>query len=383
MKFLPQYAFKSWVKRLAVFFFDAAGAVIFFPLRCRKKIRREQVKKILAIRLDHLGDVVMTRPALGALREMFPEAQIDLLVGKEWAPLFEDAREVRETIGMTHHWFRKSRLSDIFTEARALAARLRSQNYDLAIDFRGDLRSILLVFFAGIPRTLGYGITGGKFLLSAAPPYPSLKHQVEVNLALLETLGIPHPDTSLQPFSYSGSRKWRFWHSIGTSLSLETQKRIIVHAGAGYPSKRWPAAHFLELVQKLSAIPKVEIVLVGTEKEKLEIPFPEIPHVVDLRGKTEVADLPILMDASHLYVGNDSGPAHMAAAQGIPLVVLFSGTNIAKLWHPWSRRLNLCIHPVDCSPCQAQTCPLKHHDCMVKITPDQVFSKITALLKAA
>ncbi len=384
MKLLPQYAFKSPLKRLAVWLFDALGAFLFWIPSKFRKIEREKVRKILVIRLDHLGDVVMTRPALHALREMFPEAQIDLLTAKEWAPLFEDAREVRETIGMKSHWFGRASLAESFAEAKILVSRLRSQKYDLGIDFRGDLRSILMMFFAGIQQTVGYPQTGGKFLLTASPEYPKMKHQAEVNLTLLESLAIPLPaESSLQPFAYSGSRKWRFWNSIGRRLDPETQCRVIVHTGAGYPSKRWPAAHFQDLLTRLAAIPKAEIVLIGTEKEKQEIPLPEMSRVVDLRGMTEIGDLPVLFDASHLYVGNDSGPAHMAAAQGLQLVAIFSGTNTAKFWHPWTRKLDLVLHPVDCSPCEAKTCPLGHHECMTKITPDQVFSKIKNLLKAA
>jgi len=125
-----------------------------------------------------------------------------------------------------------------------------------------------------------------------------------------------------------------------------------------------------------------QIFLIGTETEKQEMPFAPRPGLMDMRGKTALEELPILFDLCDLFVGNDSGPAHIAAAQGIETVVLFSGTNEAAVWKPWTSRLHLLQHAVPCSPCEAKICPLGHHDCMKKINVDEVFEKIKMLLSS-
>lgn len=379
-----KYSYKRWHKRLLTAAFDSLGALFFFPFKIRGRLDLARVRKILVLRLDPLGDTVMTRPALAALHESLPNVQIDLLVSKELAPLFEDAREIREIMGLEHHWFkRKSSLPQMAADALETARKIRSQHYDLAIDFRGDLRNILLLKIAGIRHVIAYGITGGKFLLTASRPYDWEAHQVEVSMNLLDCLGLARRNPQEQyPFVYSGSRKWRFWNSLGKDLAPEARFRVIVHAGAGYPSKRWPEKYFQELIDALLKISGMEVILIGTEEEKnMLAPEPGKKTPVDFRGRTELRDLPVLFDACHLYIGNDSGPAHVAAAQGMPLVSIFSGTNPAAVWKPWTRKaLELLTYSIECSPCEAQVCPLKHHRCMTEIKPQQVFEKALKLL---
>lgn len=339
-----KYAFKSPATRFAAGLFDFTGSILTAPFR--RSVDLRHVKKILVVRLDHLGDVVMTRPALAALHSQLPNVQIDLLVSREIVPLFEDAREVREVIGFDHHWFkRKAASAQIWHDAKEICRKLRAQNYDLAIDFRGDLRNIILLKAAGIKHVAGYGITGGGFLLSNTREYDWNAPQVQVNMSLLGALGLKAEAYQL-PFAYSGSRKWRFWNSLGKELNPDSRFRTVIHPGAGLPEKRWPETRFKELAAKLAAIPGMELIIVGTEDEKKLDVLPEDFKVVDFRGRTELRDLPVLFDACHLFIGNDSGPAHVAAAQGISLVSIFSSENNPEVWKPWTRKaLELLIHP--------------------------------------
>ncbi len=357
--FQKKYAFKSALKRISAAFFDGIGSVLSAPFR--RDLDLSRVKKILVVRLDHLGDVVMTRPALAALHSHLPNVQIDLLVSSEWIPLFEDAREVREVMGLRHHWFnRKPSWAEIFSDAGAMARKIRSHNYDLAIDFRGDLRNLLLLKAAGIKNIIGYGITGGEFLLSATRPYDWDAHQVQVSMNLLECLNIPTAPAQ-QPFAYSGSRKWRFWNSLGKELNSDTRYRVAVHAGAGLDHKRWPEENFRELAAQLAAVPGLELVLIGSSDEKKFDIAPAGGRVIDLRGRTELRDLPVLFDACHLFIGNDSGPAHVAAAQGISMISIFSTVNPQEVWKPWTQKpLEVLPHP--------------------GTTPEQVFEKTRQLL---
>ncbi len=383
MTFLSQYSFKHPAKRFLAALFDFAGGILFFiPRLLKAPLDFSRVQKILVIRLDSLGDAVMTLPALMALRERFSHAQIDLLLTPGTAPLFAGRPEVHEILTMDCAWFSKNRGENSSHDLKKTLERIKSTHYDLGIDFRGDLRNILLLALGGIPQRLGYGITGGGFLLTHCGKYNRKIHQVLLNLQLLAPLAVSHSHAGTV-FTYPETLKTHFQNSIGRLLPQGPEPRIIIHPGAGYPSKRWPAAKFKSLIEKILEENLGNIILIGTEAEKkvLNLEF-SAGKLTDLRGKTKLEDLPILFDACQMFIGNDSGPSHVAAAQGLPLLILFSGTNESAVWHPWAKSLELISHPVPCSPCESRECPLKHHDCMEKISVEQVFEKARGILSA-
>ena len=380
MGFLPQYVFKHWPKRFAAACFDSAGALLFFPARFKRRRRPSTIKRILAIRLDHLGDVLMTRPALAALRQRFPEAQIDFLIAGEFASLFEGTQEADRVIAFKNHWFSpRPSFFEALEESLNLIKQFRKNAYDLAVDFRGDLRNIALMFFSGIPARVGWGITGGGFLLNECPPRPAGLHQVELNNRLLECLGIKG-QVSNAPLRYSPQRAADFSRRFENRVPQHLAK-IVIQPGAGYPSKRWEEGKFKALIERILQKELGFIFLIGSEAERKLIPgLAHHSSLMDLRGQTQLDELPILFDRCDLFIGNDSGPAHLAAAQGTESIVLFSGTNDARLWRPWNKRLHLIQHQVPCSPCESRQCPLGHHDCMQKIEVDQVFEKAAEIL---
>lgn len=378
-----RYAYKHWAMRLCIFVFDFMGYAFIWPFRRRPNENSwRNIKKILVIRLDHLGDAVMTRPALRALRKLYPEAQIDLLMSEDLAGLFEDAAEVSKVIPLKNHWFSRTAKLPALKILHSLIPQIKDENYDLGIDFRGDLRHIYLMWKAKVPIRIGYGITGGGFLLSHCAQYPKSLHQVKVNLNLLHA-SIPEvliTDEPLPAFASSGEDRSLLLSKIQHRL-LPGLRRVIIHPGAGYASKRWPTERFKYLCADLLSDDSVQIVIIGSESEKILFENINHPRILDLRGATNLSDLPIIFELCHVYVGNDSGPAHIAASQGIPIVSIFSGTNDYRLWHPYSSKLELITHAVRCSPCEAEICPLGHHDCMTQITETTVLDKIKLFLK--
>ena len=187
-----RYVYRHGLKRIAAAFFDFVGAWLTLPFR-HPPANIESVKKILVIRLDQIGDVVMTRPALKAIQERFPQAEMDALVSSETAPLFSFIPGIHTVIVFKGGWFSILRL-------------LRLRKYDLAIDFRGDLRNIALMAAAGIPHRLGYGITGGGFLLTHEGRFSRRLHQVELNLQLLSPLKVESRLDRSNRFEYSSSQ---------------------------------------------------------------------------------------------------------------------------------------------------------------------------------
>lgn len=373
MKLFPQYAFKKWHKRLAVFLLDAAG-ILFSGRFFRSPApfpNPSSVHKILLIRLDHLGDVVMTRPAMAALKRKFPQARIEVLIGQDNLALIKQDPWVDEFIPMKHHWFsRSASTKEIAAERRRILKILKDRRYDVGIDFRGDFRHIVLMRQAKIKWTLGYGITGGGFLLSCQIPYDWHLHQTALNGNLIKGFGVPQDLANLR-IGYPAQRTRDLFQQFPALAS--SRQKVLVHPGAGYASKKWPVNHYRRLIDTLLTKANTQVVLIGTEEEKKEFSYPQPPeNLLDLRGTTRLEDLPALMDLCQFYIGNDSGPAHIAAAQGLRGIILFSGTNDSRLWRPWSETLKIISKEVPCSPCGEKICPLKYHDCMEKISVEEV-----------
>ena len=380
---MPRYPFKSWWKRVGAACFDAIGWICFFLLRSiRKPPDLATVQRILVIRLDHIGDVVMVRPAIRALHKKFPHAAIDLLVTMDIAPLFEHSKDIRTVIAAQTGWFdRSASFAQKWSDFLRLASILKTGSYDVGIDFRGDLRNILLMFLACVKYKIGYGITGGGFLLNEDLPYDAAQHQVRLNLNLLDSFQIAQ-DSKLLPFEYSPEQAQEFWQRAQILPPTTLLPRIAIHMGSGYLSKRWPLENFKALIQEIDRKALAQIILVGTEAEKDAAPILPLnsERIIDLRGKTALQDLPILFDVCDVFIGNDSGPAHIAAAQGLEVLLLVSGTNDFRLWHPWTERLSLLQHEVPCSPCELEICPVEGHPCMDEISVDQALNALLSIL---
>lgn len=362
---------------------DILGGIAFSPFFFSKKpVDLKQVDKIVLLRLDHIGDGIMARPAFRALHKKFPHAQIDLVTSAEMAPLFERINDLTTVIPAPRGWFsRTASFGQKFNEFWRLRKLLKNKRYDLGIDFRGDFRNILLMFLGGVKHRIGYGITGGGFLLNECVPYDTALHQVRLNLALLNSFHIAQ-DNKLSSFEYLQQDAQKFWERIGKPPPTTLLPRVIVHAGAGYPAKRWPFDNFRALMQKIDQEALAQIILIGTETENSGAASLTInsDRFIDLRGKTSLHDLPILFDVCDIFIGNDSGPAHIAAAQGLEIVLVASGTNDIRYWHPWTERLNLLQYEVPCSPCGQKTCPVENHPCVENISVDQVFDAFQSVV---
>jgi ADP-heptose:LPS heptosyltransferase len=158
----------------------------------------------------------------------------------------------------------------------------------------------------------------------------------------------------------------------------------VIHSGAGTQAKTWPSAHWYSLINRLSEQYKPQFMLVGCGSERrlakrLAAQSPR-GSVVDWTGQLSVVELAALLERSDLFIGLDSGPAHLAAAVGIPVVVLFSGTNTPQQWQPHGERVLMLRNLVSCSPCHREHCPLVDHRCMSGLAPERVAHAVDAIL---
>jgi len=332
-----QYVFRSWKKRLAARLFDIIGMLCIRFLTLGRGLKPdskyvENPKNILVVRLDHIGDVLFARPAFATLRQVYPHARITALVSSAGSALLAREPYIDEILIWDAPWFARTNSQSGSPGFWQMVKKIRKRQFDLSLDLRGDLRHHVLLSLAGVSVRLGYGITGGAFLLHI-PLYLRVRtHEVERNLDAVQALKsceIPRKylplildDTELQ----AGEK---IWQSQG--------QRVVVHPAAGDPKKQWSTAYFAQVCDYLANV-GCEIVLVGTAAEKRLV-----QQVADccsqtvriLAGTTTLRELVALITAADLFIGNDSGPAHIAVTQGKPVIMIWSETNTPEEWGPW------------------------------------------------
>jgi len=367
-----RYLFKKRWKRAAVAILDGLGMVGVSLRRIFKRLPPFNPQRILVVRIDSLGDAVLTLPALEALKTRFPNAQIDFLVSPAVHELYAFLFPNSKIILFERNWLSgMGSFGGIWGESFSIVKQLKASHYDLGIDFRGDLRTILLMSLADIPHRWGREGTGGGFLLTHKLPNPFQKHEILENVELVSENG-SCLKVEFPPLPHAVRRS-----------EIVQGKKVIIHVGAGYPSKRWSAENFVEVAKRIREKRLGTPIFIGTEEEgSLLGPYRNRigAGMVDLTGKTSFKELLELLADTDLYIGNDSGPAHLAALLDRKIVLIFSGTNDFKRWAPWSSKLQLVHHPVPCSPCEERVCPLERQICLEEIPVEEVFCAVEKAL---
>lgn len=371
------YVLKNKFYIIIVFLFDLFGTFVSLPFRLFSGRMPKDIKKILVIRLDHIGDLLSTTPVFRAIRGTYFKVRLDALVNKQNKDIAKNNPFIDNIMTYDPPWFkRKSRRLIKVREFLRLVKAIKEQEYDIGIDLRGDLRHIILMFLAGIDYRVGYGITGGGFLLNKEVSYDPKIHQIEQNLNLLRAIGI-EPGYAKSEFFVS-DEYIDFAKSFCEKNGLETKDFIVcIHPGAGYPSKRWLAKKWAKLIDRLNEEFKAKIILVGSKEEKSlsdNINTMLKTKTIDVVGKTSLGELAALLKKAKLFIGTDSGPSHIASAVDRPSVILYSGTNDSKQWAPLGNKTVIIQKDVPCKGCERLKCP--NNVCMDLITVDEVMEAV-------
>ncbi len=397
MDYLPRpYPYHSSVRRSVARTFDMLGDKFFGDKRRQKQGSKEvpdpaQVREVLVVRLDHLGDVVFATAAFGPLRDLYPKARVTALVGPWSAPLLLHHPVIDEVVEFRNPWFDRSEdatKQDILSTLQWI----RSRRFDVGIDLRGDPRIISLLALGGVRYRIGYGWGGGGFLLSQELNHSPGVHQVERNVAPVQALGWNRgPEFSPMPFLQVSTPEMEAmsqklascgWDgnevtSAGRTIYIEDGEKIaVLHPGAGFPAKRWKMDRYGALAKWLAEKGGYRIVLIGSEKEE-SLATEVIKSagnfgVLNLCGRNSVRELMAVLSRADLMIGNDSGPAHIAAALGTRTVALFSGTNNVGEWAPVGTKTRVVRNEVPCSPCSLKECVDYNHECMENLTLEAV-----------
>jgi lipopolysaccharide heptosyltransferase I len=331
-------------------------------------MKPDTIRRLLLIKPSSLGDIVHAMPTLALLRRCFPQAEVTWLVKRQWAPLVERINGVDRlcaVAGGLSGWL-------------AVVPALRAARFDLVVDLQGLFRSGAMAWLSGCPRRIGFANAreGSPFFYTERVPVPAVNmHAVDRYLLVASALGAP----SIERPQFEFRRRPEDEEMAGALLAGAgidpASQWIAVNVSARWPTKRWPAGHFAALADRLQQAGLGSVVLLGGASERPD--SDAVRHrmqtkPVDLTGQTPVGLLPALLRRAAVLVTNDSGPMHIAAAVGTPVVALFGPTDPRRTG-PYGSGHRVLSHAVACRPCFSREC--RHSialECLRAVTPDQV-----------
>jgi len=353
------------------------GGLFLCWLRSQFGRERDSFKKIVVVQNGHLGDIILTLPLIDGLKLKYPESEICLLTSEAGAvaaaAFFNDVRVIKYKAGkMSTGNGDDSPLPD-FSE------------FQLIVHLRGDIR-LLWRYFVNIRAFFLYGLPQKNklrwaplFLLGIPVPWQRGReeHQFQTFKNIAAKLGI-----SLDNPKIAIRKEWRdsLISVLGEDI-LKGEGFAVFHPGAPWEYRRWPSDCFSDTAAKLSAEYNMKVFVVGAigEKSIVDAICRNAPSAINLAGKLDIKQLAALFAACRIYIGNDSGPAHLAAAVGAKIVALY-GPQEPGLFGVLAERSHKIKESCFCSPCWQHICLFDGKNCMSKITSENVMASARKLL---
>jgi len=345
--------------------------------------------KILILKPSSLGDVIHALPVLRLLKLHYPAAEIFWWIDSALAPLIEGDSDLTGIVRFERkRWARPRHWPEMFRSIRWM----RSQNFDLVIDLQGLARSGAFAWLARGKFLVGLDEAreGARGYYDLAVPRPSFQtHAVDWYLAVLPPLGVPvHKNFIWLPerpqIAEDVNRKW---FQENSKFKIQNSKLILLQPGARWLNKRWPVQHFAELVRALAKkFPDARFAVLGGKDdqplgEKIFQAAPE--KILNLCGATTLPEMIEWVRRCDLLVTNDTGPMHVAAALGKPIVALF-GPTAPRRTGPYGQLENVLRLNLPCSPCLSSDCSIEKTDeCLRALSPALVLARVEKLLSRA
>jgi len=332
----------------------------------------ENPGRILLRSTNWIGDAIMTTPAVRTIRQNYPSAHITLLALPWVADVFAACPHIDDIFIFDKRGHHKGVAGKL-----RLAADLRRLRFDAAILLQNAFEAALIATLARIPVRCGYTTDGRGLLLThkvKKHPDIGLRHQVHYYQEMTRGLGMTPGDDSLElfldPQALTQAKQRLMKEKQGRDIPV-----IGLNPGAAFgPAKRWPAVKYGKLAKKLIQETSGICLVFGTDADQeaaAEIAAIAGDHVVNLAGQTQLAEALAFIDCCDLFVTNDSGLMHVAAALSTPLVAIFGSTDHIATG-PYSTKATVIRKPLACSPCMKTHCPKKHFQCMENITVEEV-----------
>ena len=334
----------------------AAGALRLAGILARDQPTLAEVREVVVLRLDRIGDVLMSLPALFTLRAALPRARIRLAVGP-WSQEIARRAPVDEVVVWSAPW--AARRGEARDSARALWRRARAlgkDGLDLAVDLQGDLRASLLLAATGARRRVGYANTGGAYLLTDVVPLDETVSWVEQNQAAvavaLRAANVTVPAPVDPPRGQDRERTASLLERLG--LSSVRRPLIGIHPSGGRLVKQWDPARWAEVAARLETEFGGTVVITGAADDR---PLAEAVarglrgKAVDLTGRLGVDETMAVIAGLDLFLSPDTGPMHMACAVGTPSVAVFGPSDPARYFSGRAPRHVVVRAALWCAPC--------------------------------
>jgi lipopolysaccharide heptosyltransferase II len=341
------------------------------------------VEKILVVQTSFLGDVVLTTPLLAGIRRCLPKSHIAVLCTPRGKEILEGSPDVDEIIPLE-----KKRDGGRRASLWRTAGELRARKFDLALSPHKSFRTALLLFLAGIPRRIGFRQSAGWFLYHERVNRDASRHDVERNLSLLGALGVDPRASGGAPRVVPTPAAREAVGRVFRSLGINGGGMIFgVNPGSVWPTKRWTAEGYAELIVALRRKYGAEIVLFGgpDDREIVERILELSGHAgLSLVGRIGLGELGAAVERCRVFITNDSGPMHVAVGLGVPVAAIFCATTPSLGFYPYDANSLVIEKALSCRPCSAhggRRCPLGTEDCMRMIRAEDVLAGVERLLE--
>ncbi|USX16804.1 glycosyltransferase family 9 protein [Oxalobacteraceae bacterium OTU3CAMAD1] len=352
--------------------------------------------RILCLRLDNMGDVLMCTPAMRALVQAHPGRRLTLLASPAAAAVARFIPELHDVLTFSAPWVKGGTPADA-DETREFVGRLRALSFDGAVIFSSFSQSALpaaaLCFQAGIPLRLAHCRENPYQLLTdwVGDPEPEqgIRHEVLRQLSLVANIGCRADNERLSFAVPEGDLDW-VRRRLRPVLAGGARPWVLIHPCASAPSRRYPGSHWVGVVRQLTREQGLQVVLSG-EAGDAELIAAIIrdsgvsgasawmgASAYSLAGELDLGKLGAAIALAPVFVSNNTGPAHIAAALGTPVVDLYALTNPQHT--PWQVDSRVLFHDVPCRYCYKSVCPQGHHQCLAGVEPERVVAAVNSLL---
>jgi len=338
-------------------------------------------QKILLVQTAFIGDAVLTTPLIKAVKKKFPDSKLSVLLIPETEGLLKNNPYVDEVIV-----YDKRRQDKSLHSFFQLVNKIRHERFDLALVPHRSYRSSFLVFLSKIPERIGFDKNQASFFLTKKVIYQNSLHEIDRNLSLIESNGLPIEEKL--PELFPDKNNFAKAESFLSENKISTNDKIVAIApGSTWATKRWLPEGFARVADGLIQNEKVKVIFIGGKgEEKLgyEISGLMQSEPVIAFGKLSLLESAALLSKCKLLLANDTALVHMAVAMKIPVVEIYGSTVPAFGFYPYGDGHRIIEKNLPCRPCGIhghQKCPLGHFRCMKEISAEEVYEAVVKKLK--
>ena len=333
------------------------------------------MNNLLIIKLRYIGDVLLATPTLRAIKAAWPDVRVTMMVNRGTEGVLSGNPDIDEIlvldkVSLAAQW--------------RLIVQLRRRRFDTVIDLTDGDRSAFLSWVSGASVRIGFNDEHRRRRVcysAIVPPQPGLRHRIERDLAALKSLGVPASEQ--QPKLWLTEEDEASADQLLDRLGIRRERALIIlQPGARYWFKAWPAERFAELADRLASEYDCQVLIGGSKDEEAlaqRIHEAATSRPVSIAGRTTLKQFASIAKRAALFVGNDSGAMHIAAAMGTPMVALFGPSNPDE-WGPRGDRVQVLYKGLDCRACFHPTCNRGEQNCMKQLSVVAVYTAASQLL---